>query len=401
VRGLPPCATNVPCAGSTPAFLLAQLVFPDGHRLVVKSAGNTFVCRCLVPDKQPQIVRVGNALNVRRRPRASVDRYSLCCSTRYSRGPAYARADPLSGEAATRTQNRWTFDSMNPVHGHRCRRILQSQHQVFGRVPSASSPFASEAMPAPYAPTAASETGADSNSYAIFTKAPPQYVEQRWERVGAGFGGLAGYLLNAAVGINHVTSSMPAGPRRRRYLFSAGYHRGFAGRRRVTIFNLANNLGSGRSDLFQAGGLCSHTMGRGLLSLCAGLWRRTSRLSHVHFGRASIIQAASTPMLFLFLWPARRRVTVCTRDGRLASRPCRGFSSPPFDSAGHAEQASPAQCFALAYAPRASLTDPRSELGFRTDKSLLMHDACWTLRASRLGAITIPTVHRPTFHAAV
>ena len=85
-------------------------------------------------------------------------------------------------------------------------------------------------------------------------KAPPRpNFDQRWTAWGAGFGGSSTVNGNAAVGSNNVTA--------RDYGFAGGmdYHftpdtlAGFALAGGGTDWNLAQGLGGGRSDAFQAG----------------------------------------------------------------------------------------------------------------------------------------------------
>jgi autotransporter-associated beta strand protein len=91
-------------------------------------------------------------------------------------------------------------------------------------------------------------------AYAGVLKAPPkQSLDQRWTVWGSGFGGSGTANGNSAIGSNNVTTGT--------YGFAAGadYHAspdtvlGFALAGAGTNWNLAQSLGTGRSDAFQAG----------------------------------------------------------------------------------------------------------------------------------------------------
>jgi uncharacterized protein with beta-barrel porin domain len=83
---------------------------------------------------------------------------------------------------------------------------------------------------------------------------PPQNFEQRWTAWGSGYGGTATYNGNAAIGSNNVAASD--------FGFAGGmdYHAapdlklGFALAGGGTNWSLAQNLGGGHSDVFQAAG---------------------------------------------------------------------------------------------------------------------------------------------------
>jgi uncharacterized protein with beta-barrel porin domain len=97
---------------------------------------------------------------------------------------------------------------------------------------------------------------------AIDRKAPPMAprFEQRWNVWAAGFGGSQTTDGNAAVGSNNTTSSIYGTAVGADYRFSPDTRAGFALAGGGTNFG-ANNLGSGRSDLFQAGAYVRHTSG--------------------------------------------------------------------------------------------------------------------------------------------
>jgi hypothetical protein len=93
-----------------------------------------------------------------------------------------------------------------------------------------------------------------TDAFAMFTKAPPAApFEARWSVWAAGFGGSQSTDGNAAVGSNNTTSNIAGTAVGADYLFSPNTIAGFALAGGGTSFSVANS-GTGRSDLFQAGG---------------------------------------------------------------------------------------------------------------------------------------------------
>jgi len=351
--------------------LQAQLVFPNATDVVVKSAGINFV----TPGLNVNQAALGNALNGAAHslglggPIFNV----LLNTTASGYGPALTQ---LSGEAATGTQQ-VTFDAMNLFMGT----MLDSSNRGMSSAPGGGvSGYASEGDARAYASDGRKRTNAERDAYAMFTKAPPQIFEARWSVWGAGFGGSQSTDGNAAVGSNSVTSRIAGGAVGADYLFSPDTIAGFALAGGGTSFNLANNLGSGRSDLFQAGAYVRHTMGAAYIAgaLAYG-WQdittnRTLMLAGFDQLRAEFNANAFSGRLeggyrFVSPWV-----------GGVGITPYAAAQFTTFDLPAYAEQAiAGTNNFALAYGAK-SVTDPRSELGFRTDKSYVMPDGILTLR---------------------
>ena len=125
---------------------------------------------------------------------------------------------------------------------------------------------------------------------------PPQAgqgrFDQRWSAWGSAFGGSGTYDGNATVGSNNVTASD--------YGYAAGmdYHvtpdtvYGFALGGGGTNWNLATNLGSGRSDSFEAGVYAKTHWGAAYVSGALGF--RQSLVHHQpHRGRRSSLPPTS------------------------------------------------------------------------------------------------------------
>jgi uncharacterized protein with beta-barrel porin domain len=157
----------------------------------------------------------------------------------------------LSGEGATGSQQT-TFDAMGQFMG-----VMTDPFHAGG----ASAPAGSGT--AGYADEARSYAASKRDAYAMFTKAPPVAAsfEQRWGVWAAGFGGSQTTNGDSAgLGSNDTRSSIYGTAVGADYRFSPNTIAGFALAGGGTSFSV-NNLGSGRSDLFQAGAYVRHTLG--------------------------------------------------------------------------------------------------------------------------------------------
>lgn len=101
----------------------------------------------------------------------------------------------------------------------------------------------------------------------MFTKAPlAQNYNPRWSVWAAGYGGSQTTDGNAALGSNTATSRVFGTAVGADYLLSPRTILGFALAGGGANFSVANGLGSGRSDLFQAGAFARHTAGPAYVS---------------------------------------------------------------------------------------------------------------------------------------
>ena len=204
---------------------------------------------------------------------------------------------------------------------------------------------------------------------------------QRWSVWAAGYGGSQTTDGNAAVGSNTTTSSIYGTAVGADYRFSPFTLAGFALAGGGTNFSLANGLGSGRSDLFQAGAYRAPHRRAGLYLRGAGLWLagHHHRSHRDHRRRRPAARRSSTPTPTRAASKAAIALSTPWMGGS-ASRPMRRPSSPPsICRPTPSRRSSGANTFALDYAAK-SVTDTRSELGFRTDKSYAMQDGILTLR---------------------
>jgi uncharacterized protein with beta-barrel porin domain len=350
--------------------LQAQLVFPDATDVVVKSAGINF----LTPGLNNNQTALANAFNGALSSGLGGPIFNVLLNTSAAGyGPALTQ---LSGEAATGTQQ-VTFDAMNL--------FMSTMLDPFNRG-TTSTPgggangYASEGDASAYAADGRKRSNAERDAYAMFTKAPPQNFEARWNVWTAGFGGSQTTDGDAAVGSNSVTSRLAAGAVGADYLFSPNTFAGFALAGGGTSYSVANGLGTGRSDLFQAGAYVRHTVGQAYIAgaLAYG-WQDVTTNRTVTLAGLDQLQAKFNANAFSGRIEGGYRL-VAPWVGGVGITPYAAAQFTTFDLPAYAEQALVGtNAFALAYGAK-SVTDPRNELGFRTDKSFAMADGVLTLR---------------------
>ena len=277
----------------------------------------------------------------------------------------------ISGETATGAQQT-TFDAMSQFMGLMTDPFMNREA---GPIPRRARP----AMPK-RGRRAADGANKKTDAYAMFTKAlaAPAF-EPRWRTWVAGFGGSQTTDGNAVVGSNNTTSNVSGTAVGADYFISPNTIAGFALAGGGTSFSVADG-GSGHSDLFQAGAYLRHTNGTGLCLRRARLWLAGHH--HQPFGNGRGLRSAPRRV--------QRQCVVRKVGGWLSLRlaagggigitPYAAAQFVTFDLPGYAEQAmAGTNNFALAYGAK-DVTDVRSELGFRTDKSFAMPDGILTLR---------------------
>jgi T5SS/PEP-CTERM-associated repeat protein/autotransporter-associated beta strand protein len=285
----------------------------------------------------------------------------------------------MSGEGTTGSQQS-TFNAMTQFMG------VMTDPFIAGRGDPVSSSsgapqFAEQSDSASaYAANGKPRTRSERDAYAaIYRKAPPMAdpFAQRWSVWAAGYGGSQTTDGNAALGSNTATSRVFGAAVGADYRVSPNTLAGFALAGGGTNFSVANGLGSGRSDLFQAGAFLRHTVGPAYLSAALAYgWQdittdRTVTIAGVDQLRAKFNANAFSGRLeggYRFVTPW------------IGITPYAAGQFTTFDLPAYAEQAlSGAKTFALSYGAK-SVTASRSELGVRTDKSWAMTDAIFTLR---------------------
>jgi len=276
----------------------------------------------------------------------------------------------VSGESATGSQQT-TFDAMNQFMG------VLTDPFIDGRGDSPSAGGGTNTATG-YAST--QKPAAIRDAYAMFTKASPAVsFEQRWSVWAAGYGGSQTTDGNAALGSNTATSRLAGTAVGADYRISPNTIAGFALAGGATQFSV-NGLGSGRSDLFQAGAFIRHNVGPAYLTAALAYgWQdittdRTVTVAGIDRLRAEFNANAWSGRIeggYRFVSPW---------IGGIGITPYAAGQFTTFDLPAYAEQAiAGANTYALAYAAK-SVTAERSELGLRGDKSFAMADGVLTLR---------------------
>jgi len=215
-----------------------------------------------------------------------------------------------------------------------------------------------------------------ATAYNSALKAPPAAAfNQRWSVWGSAFGGYNKTSGDAAAGTTNVTASA--------YGFAAGmdYHAtpvtvaGFALAGGGTNWSLAQGLGSGRSDAFQAGIYSTSHFGPAYLSAAlafANSWMSTSRIAFGGDQLAASFQAQS----YGGRVETGYRYAVLPTSGvtPYAAVQAQGFHAP-----GYSETDSTGGGFGLAY-NAAVATDISSEFGARFDSLQTLNGMPLTLR---------------------
>jgi uncharacterized protein with beta-barrel porin domain len=351
--------------------LQAQLVYPNATDVVVKSTGLNFV----VPGLNNNQTSLANALNTAGHTDGlGGPVFNLLLNGVTSVAGYNAVLNQLTGEAATGTQQT-TFDAMNLFIGT----MTDPSNRGTTSAPGgAANGYASEGDASAYAST--KNAGAARDAYAMFTKAPPVVpFEQRWSIWAAGFGGSQTTDGNAIVGSNNTTSSVYGTAVGADYIFSPYTIAGFALAGGGTNFSVANS-GSGHSDLFQAGAFIRHTVGPAYISAALAYgWQDITTNRTVTVAGTDQLRAQFNANAFSGRLEGGYRF-VAPWIGGIGITPYAAAQFTTFDLPGYAEQAIVGtNNFALAYGAK-DVTDTRSELGIRTDKSFAMRDGILTLR---------------------
>jgi uncharacterized protein with beta-barrel porin domain len=282
-----------------------------------------------------------------------------------------------SGEPATGSQQA-TFDAMDLFLGLLTDPFVAGRNGGLGDSAGAT-PFADADGANAYASTRAARSKRERDAYAaVYHKAPvaPPGLDQRWSVWAAGFGGSQTTDGNAALGSNNASSNIYGTAVGFDYRVSPSLLAGFALAGGGTNFSV-NGLGWGRSDLFQAGAFARTTNGPAYLSAAFAYgWQdvttdrfvtiagvdhlRAEFNANAYSGRIEGGYRYATPWLGLTPYTAAQVTT--------------------FDLPNYAEAVvSGANTFALNYTAK-SVTDTRTELGLRADRSFAMQDGIVTLR---------------------
>jgi uncharacterized protein with beta-barrel porin domain len=277
-----------------------------------------------------------------------------------------------SGELATRSQQT-TFDAMDMFLGLLTDPFIERRDSSTAN-PSAIGFAGGSEQSANYAATRRSD------AFAMFSKAPPRPFEQRWSVWGAGFGGSQTASGNAVTGSNDAASRMFATAVGADYQISPNTIAGFALAGGGTNFNVTGS-GYGRSDLFQAGAYVRHTSGAAYVSAALAYgWQDVTTDRTVTAAGLDRLHAEFNANAYSGRLEGGYRWISPWMNG-LGVTPYAAAQFTTFALPAYAETATAgAGAFALAYGAK-SVTDPRSELGARFDKSFAMSDGVVTLRS--------------------
>jgi autotransporter-associated beta strand protein len=287
----------------------------------------------------------------------------------------------ISGEAATGSQQT-TFNAMGLFMGVMTDPFIAGRGDAVSAGASAPQ-FAEESDAAnAHASDAKARTRSERDAYAAVYRKAPVLADpfiQRWSVWAAGYGGSQTTDGNAALGTNNTRSSIGGVAVGADYRFSPYTIAGFALAGGATNFSV-NGLGSGRSDLFQAGAFVRHDVGAVYLTgaLAYG-WQDVTTDRTVTIAGADLLRARFNANAFSGRAEGGYRF-VTPWLGGVGITPYAAGQFVTFDLPAYAEQAiAGANTFALSYAAK-SVTDTRSELGLRTDKSFAMQNGIFTLR---------------------
>ncbi|WP_426411259.1 autotransporter domain-containing protein [Bradyrhizobium ganzhouense] len=273
-----------------------------------------------------------------------------------------------SGEPGTSSQQT-TFNAMSQFMGL----LTDPLAQRDGASASGATGFAEEDQSGAYA------ARKRTDAFAMVTKAPPQMFAQRWSVWAAGFGGSQSTDGSAVVGSNDTTSRIAGTAVGADYLLSPNTLLGFALAGGGTSFGV-NSLGSGRSDLFQAGAYLRHTNGPAYISAALAYgWQDITTDRTVTIAGADRLRAEFDANAYSGRLEGGYRF-VAPWIGGIGLTPYGAAQFTTFNLPAYAEQVvSGSSAFVLSYAAK-SVTDTRSELGLRTDKSFAVQDGVMILR---------------------
>jgi uncharacterized protein with beta-barrel porin domain len=305
-----------------------------------------------------------------------------------------------SGELPTASQQA-TFDAMGLFMGLLTDPFVAGRGDPSGSGASAAA-FADEGGAASaYASNATSRSRGERDAYAAMSRKAPVLVDtmQRWSVWGAGYGGSQTTDGKALLGSNSATSRIYGIAVGTDYRISRDTVAGFALAGGGTNFSVANGLGSGRSDLFQAGAFIRHTRGAAYVTgALAWGWQDLTTDRNVPVA-GDVLRARFNANAWSGRIEGGYRLVSPWLEMGLAPYAAGQFVT--FELPRYAEQvvAGPG-LFALNYAAK-DVTASRSELGLRFDKSFVVESGILTLRGRGAWAHNFNTDRSvtPTFQA--
>lgn len=223
-------------------------------------------------------------------------------------------------------------------------------------------------------------TAREREAFAMATKAPQLLSSQpanRWSVWAAGYGGSAQVGGNAAVGSQDLTARVWGGAAGADYRLSVDTLVGFSLGGGGLNYSLANAMGAGSADLFQAGIYGRHNVGPAYIAAALAYgWHDVTTNRTVALAGADQLRGRYKADTFSARFEGGYRFTT----PMIGITPYAAAQVTSFNLPNYSEVSlNGGGLFALNYASQ-SLTDTRSELGLRTDKSYAMQNGVLTLR---------------------
>ncbi|MET4203034.1 autotransporter domain-containing protein [Bradyrhizobium sp. LA6.12] len=219
----------------------------------------------------------------------------------------------------------------------------------------------------------------EREAYAMATKAPllSSQPANRWSVWAAGYGGSADVGGTAQVGSQDLTARVWGGAAGADYRISVDTLVGFALGGGGLNYSVANAMGSGSADMFQAGVYGRHNFGPAYASAALAYgWHDVTTNRTVAPGGFDQLQGRFKADTFSARFEGGYRfATPLVGITPYAAAQVTNFNLPNYSEAS----LNGGGLFALNYASQ-SLTDTRSELGLRTDKAYAMQNGVLTLR---------------------
>ncbi|WP_426408230.1 autotransporter domain-containing protein [Bradyrhizobium ganzhouense] len=222
-------------------------------------------------------------------------------------------------------------------------------------------------------------TAREREAFAMATKAPllSSLPANRWSVWAAGYGGSAQVGGNAAVGSQDLTARVWGGAAGADYRISLDTLVGFSLGGGGLNYSLANAMGAGSADLFQAGVYGRHNFGPAYIAAALAYgWHDVTTNRTVALAGTDQLQGRFKADTFSARFEGGYRFTTPL----IGITPYAAAQVTNFNLPNYSEVSlNGGGLFALNYAAQ-SLNDTRSELGLRTDKSYAMQNGVLTLR---------------------
>ncbi|MBC9876235.1 autotransporter domain-containing protein [Bradyrhizobium sp. INPA01-394B] len=218
----------------------------------------------------------------------------------------------------------------------------------------------------------------EREAYAMARKAPSLLSAQpssRWSVWAAGYGGAAEVGGNATVGSQDLTARVWGGAAGADYRVSLDTLVGFSLGGGGLNYSLANAMGAGSADLFQAGLYGRHNFGPAYVAAALAYGWHDVTTNRAVIGADQLQGRFKADTFSARFEGGYRFATPLIGITPYAAAQVTNFNLPNYSEVS----LNGGGLFALNYASQ-SITDTRSELGLRTDKSYAMQNGVLTLR---------------------